>query len=95
VTVKVAWDDEALDDLDSIGAVIAQDSPRAPQRVVERLRNLCRLLETSPRLGKRIAKRPGALELILKRYPYVLVYEIGDGEVQHILAVFHQSQKRP
>jgi toxin ParE1/3/4 len=93
VTVRVVWDDEALDDLDSIGAFIANDNPRAARRVVERIRERSQLLETSPRLGKPIVERPGARELILSRYPYVLVYEIEDDEV-HILAVFHQSQDR-
>jgi toxin ParE1/3/4 len=92
--VRVVWDDEALDDLDSIGAFIASDNPRAARRVVERIRERSLLLETSPRLGKPIVERPGARELILSRYPYVLVYEIEDEEVR-ILAVFHQSQNRP
>ncbi len=91
--MRVVWDDEALDDLDSIGAFIASDNPQAAMRVVERIRERSLLLEASPRLGKPIAEQPGLRELILSRYPYVLVYEIDDGVVR-ILAVFHQSQDR-
>jgi toxin ParE1/3/4 len=92
--VSVVWDDEALDDLDSIGAFIASDNPAAARRVVEHIRERSLLLEASPRLGKPIAERLGARELILSRYPYVLAYEI-DGDEVRILAVFHQSQNRP
>ncbi|MGD9968098.1 MAG: type II toxin-antitoxin system RelE/ParE family toxin [Hyphomonadaceae bacterium] len=89
--MKVVWDDEALDDLDAIGEFISRDNSVAARRVVERIRDTSRLLETSPRLGKPIDER--TRELILRRYPYVLVYEIAQGEVR-ILAVFHHAQNR-
>jgi toxin ParE1/3/4 len=69
--MKVVWDDEALDDLDSIGDFISRDNPPAAQRVIERIRDTSLLLETSPRLGKPVDER--TRELILRRYPYVLV----------------------
>jgi addiction module RelE/StbE family toxin len=89
----VVWDDEALSDLESIGAFIEIDNPAAARRVVERIQRIASLLETSPRLGRPAIGRPGVRELTVSRYPYVLVYELIEDDVQ-ILAVVHQSQDR-
>ncbi len=83
----VVWDEDALSDLETIGAFIAQDSPSAARRVA-------RLLETSPHLGRPAMGREGVRELTISRYPYVLVYEIANEELR-ILAVVHQAQNRP
>lgn len=89
---RPAWDDRALDELDSIAGHIARDNPYAARRVVEYIRNAARSLETSPELGRAIPEE-GVREFILTRYPYLLVYENLDDEVR-VLAVFHHSQQR-
>ena len=89
---RLVWDGRALDDLDSIAAYIAGDSPRAAARVVAYIKNAALSLETSPELGLASPER-GVREFILTRYPYILVYEIADDEVR-ILAVFHHRQLR-
>lgn len=92
--MQVVWDDEALSDLESIGAYIENDSPAAARRVVERIQRIAILLETSPRLGRPAIGRPGMHEINVSRYPYGLVYELSEDEVR-ILSVFHQAQDRP
>ena len=88
---RVIWDERAVQDLSNVATYIANDSPRSAKRVAEYLRDRALLLETSPELGR--AVEDGTRELVLSRYPYVLVYEIADDEV-HIIALFHHSQKR-
>ncbi|MFT3727452.1 MAG: type II toxin-antitoxin system RelE/ParE family toxin [Terricaulis sp.] len=88
----LAWDDRALDDLDSIGAYIAADNPHAAIRVIEYIRHAARSLETSPELGKPTSKL-GIREFILTRHPYLLAYEV-TGDAVRILAIFHHRQNR-
>ncbi|MBC7768345.1 MAG: type II toxin-antitoxin system RelE/ParE family toxin [Phycisphaerales bacterium] len=91
--LRVVWGRRAATDVDAIVEFIAQDSKPAAKRVALYIRRSARLLQSSPWLG-RATQSDETRELILSRYPYVLVYEIGAGEVR-ILAVFHQSQNRP
>lgn len=79
-------------DVDAIAEFIAKDSKPAAKRVVHYIRRSAQLLQYSPRLGR--ATGDEKRELILWRYPYILVYRIDQDEVR-ILAVFHQSQDWP
>lgn len=88
----LAWDDRALSDLDSIANYIASDNPYAAKRVVEYIKRVATLLETSPSLG-RVVEAPNLHEFVLTKYPYILVYENTSDEVR-ILAVFHHRQQR-
>lgn len=89
---RVLWDARAVEELSAIAGYIAKDSPQSAQRVVRYIRDRAQLLETSPELGRAV---DGAFfELVLSRYPYILVYEIAGEEVR-ILAIFHHRQQRP
>lgn len=90
---RVVWSRRAASDVDAIAEYIAKDSTRAAKRVVHYIRQAARPLERSPRLGK-ATDSDATRELVLARYPYVLVYQLVDGEVR-ILAVYHQAQNRP
>jgi addiction module RelE/StbE family toxin len=90
--LRVVWGRRAANDLDAIAEFISKDSKAAARRVVQYIRKSAVILRESPRLGR--ASLDGKRELILSRYPYILVYEVSDDEVR-ILAVFHQSQDRP
>ncbi|MEJ0060944.1 MAG: type II toxin-antitoxin system RelE/ParE family toxin [Terricaulis sp.] len=89
---RLVWDARALADLESISEYIAADSKKAAARVVSYIRERALVLEAMPKLGM-ASSDPGTRELILPRFPYVLVYEIAGDEVR-ILAVFHQQQNR-
>jgi plasmid stabilization system protein ParE len=90
---RVVWGRKATNDIDAISEYIAKGSRRAAKRVSHYIRQAARPLAKSPRLGRAIDSDT-TRELILVRYPYVLVYQLVDHEVR-ILAVFHQSQNRP
>ena len=89
---SVAWDDEAIADLNAIADFISKDSKRAAAKVVTYIRDRALLLETSPELG-RVTPDGRFRELVLSRFPYILLHTISDDEVR-IVAVFHHSQKR-
>jgi toxin ParE1/3/4 len=93
MTWRVIWSRRAAGDVDAITEYIAKDSRRAAKRVAAYIRQSARPLARSPRLGRAIDSDT-TRELILVRYPYVLVYQLVDDDVR-ILAVFHQAQNRP
>ena len=89
---RLARDDRALDELEDIGQYIAADSPRAAVRVVEHIREKARLLQDFPAVG-RGTPAEGVRDLVLTRYPYILVYAL-EGEEVRILSVVHQRRDR-
>ncbi len=91
--MRLRWDIAALAELDSIGAYISRDSPRAAKRVVAYIRRVTENLEFSPRMGRQV---DGDLwrEIVLRRYPYLVAYRIEGDEIL-ILSVTHQSRDRP
>ena len=90
---RVRWSRRATNEIDAIAEYIGKDSRRSARRVASYIRAAARPLARSPRLGRAI-DTDATRELILPRYPYVLVYQLVDKEVR-ILAVFHQAQARP
>ncbi len=91
--LRIRWSRRATNDIDAITDYIAKDSKGAAKRIGSYIRAAARPLATSPRLGRAVDTET-TRELILSRYPYVLVYQLVDDEIR-ILAVFHQAQNRP
>jgi toxin ParE1/3/4 len=90
---RVVWGRRASGDVDAIADFIAQDSKSASRRVAEYIRRAGNSLSTFAHRG-RPTHRLGVRELVLSRYPYVIVYELVEREVR-ILGVLHQSRDRP
>ena len=92
--MKILFDDEALEDLRSIHAWIAKDSPRAAgeliAKIFDKIENL--LVPELTYMG-RPGLDPGTHELI--EYPYIIVYEVHDerGEII-VLTIVHGAQNR-
>lgn len=88
----IVWTDEALNDLDDIGAYIALDDPNAAARTVVRIGEAVGGLGFFPRIG-----RPGRIsdtrELVVANTPYIVIYRLRDRV--EILAVIHGSQRWP
>ena len=91
--MRLRFDDEALDDLQSIFAWIAKDDPQAARRVVNRIFEKAERLMTPAltRLG-RPGRDPGTHELL--EGAYIIVYEIHErrGEVV-VLTIVHGARR--
>jgi len=92
--MTIIWSDEALDDLESLRAHIAEESPKAARDMALRIVDAVeRLLEPHSELG-RPGRVPGTRELVVVRTPYIVPYRIRDGAI-HVLRVYHAARRWP
>jgi addiction module RelE/StbE family toxin len=91
--VVLRWLDDAIADLRSIKAYIAEENPEAARRVIASIRSETRILINQPSIG-RAGRLSGTRELVISQYPYIVAYREQSGEV-HILAVVHTSRRWP
>ena len=91
--MRIRWLDLAVDDLEEIADYIAQDNPKAANRMVARLWSSVQNLSNNPEAG-RPGRVFGTRELIVSQTPFIVPYRISDSEIQ-ILRVLHGSRKWP
>ncbi len=92
--MNIAWSPEAIEDLVSLRAYIAEDDPAAAQRVVRHIiRNVEELLPDNPQIG-RAGRVPGTRELVIPRTPYIVPYRVRRAIIQ-ILRVYHGARRWP
>jgi toxin ParE1/3/4 len=90
----ILWSPEAIDDLASLRAYIAEDNPAAAQRVVLHIiRSIEQLLSGQPRMG-RVGRVSGTRELVVPRTPYIVPYRIRNNRMQ-VLRVYHGARRWP
>ena len=90
----VIWSDEALDDLSSLRAFIAKDSPKAARETAMRIVLAVEtMLAPNPQIG-RPGRVPGTRELVIPGTPYIVPYRGQAGTVQ-ILRVYHGARRWP
>lgn len=89
---EVTWLEEALQDLDDIGAYIAADNARAAERVVRRISEAVAILPWHPRLGRLLADGD-TRRLTISGTPYIAFYRLR--ERIEILAIFHAARRWP
>lgn len=89
---EVHWTDTALQDLSSIGAYIAADSPRSAEAVIRRIVETVGALIYQPRMG-RVGRDESTREIVVRGTPYIVVYRLR--ERIEIVTVFHTSRKWP
>lgn len=77
----------------SIRDFIAGDNRAAALAVLNEIRRTAESLRDFPMLGHP-GRRAGSRELVLKRYPYTLIYRITASKIG-IIAVIHQARKHP
>ena len=76
--MKIVWSPEAVEDLVSLRAYIAEDSPATAQRTVRLIiESIEQLLPDNPRMD-RAGRVPGTRELVIPRTPYIV--PIGSSE---------------
>jgi toxin ParE1/3/4 len=92
--MNIVWSPEAIRDLISLRAYIAEESPAGARRVVQRiLHNVEHLLPDNPQIG-RPGRVPGTRELVIARTPYIVPYRVLHDAIQ-ILRVYHGARRWP
>ncbi|OGG57902.1 hypothetical protein A2853_03150 [Candidatus Kaiserbacteria bacterium RIFCSPHIGHO2_01_FULL_55_17] len=92
--MRVIVDEEAWNDLSSIGAWIGKDSPKAARETLERILEVVGHLEMLPRLGHPGRVR-GTYERGVAGTSYIIVYEIsGSPSVVIIAGIVHGARDR-
>jgi toxin ParE1/3/4 len=79
--MKLVFSRLALDELDEILSYIAERSPSGAARVEARMRRAFEHIGRYPQAAERVVQRSAVRRLPLIRYPYVVYYEVGAGEV--------------
>jgi toxin ParE1/3/4 len=92
--MNIVWSPEAIEDLASLRAYIAEDNPAAARRIALRIVQVIELmLPDNPQSG-RPGRVPGTRELIIPRTPYVVPYRVRGNTLQ-ILRVYHSARRWP
>lgn len=92
--MNIVWSREALDDLGSLRAYIAEEDQAAARRTVSRIIDAVEnLLADHPRIG-RAGRVSGTRELVIPGTPYIVPYRVQRSTLQ-ILRVYHAARKWP
>jgi toxin ParE1/3/4 len=91
--MKVIWGHRAKRDLVELIAYIAENNSHAADRVAARILRSAQLLSRFPRSG-RTGRVSGTRERVVRRTPYILVYQIASARVR-ILRVYHGARMWP
>ena len=92
--IALFWSPQSLDDLESIRAYIAQDSPVYADLVVRRLVAAVERLRVFPESGRIVPERNDPVIREILERPYRVVYRVLPGQVE-IVMVFHASRLFP
>ena len=85
------WSVRSSANIADIRDYIANDNPQAAQNVLDEIRRAANRLRDFPLLGH-MGRRAGTRELVITRYPYLIIYRL-DAKKVRVLAVVHQSRK--
>jgi toxin ParE1/3/4 len=80
--MKIIWSPEAIDDLISLRAYVAEDNPAAAQRIALHIvRNIEERLADNPQMG-RPGRVSGTREFVIPRTPYIVPYRVRGPDFQ-------------
>lgn len=91
--MTVVWSSEGLDDLDSLRAWIAKDSPKAAREIALTIVAAVERLPDNPHIG-RPGRVPGARELVVTQTAFLVPYRVQAGVLQ-VLRVYHGARQWP
>jgi len=92
--MRLVWSPEAVEDLASLRAYIAEDDPAAARRVaLHILHDVETLLPSNPDMG-RPGRVPGTRELVVPKTPFIVPYRL-QGQTIQILRVYHGARRWP
>jgi len=90
---KIRWLRLALADIDELMAYIANDNPKAANKVAMKIWETTQMLSDHPAMG-RAGRVPGTREMVVSGTPYIVPYRVVAGEI-HIIRVLHAAGKWP
>ncbi|MFO7875595.1 MAG: type II toxin-antitoxin system RelE/ParE family toxin [Desulfovermiculus sp.] len=88
------WTKPALSDIDNIFKYIANDDEGAARSVARKIYDASKELDKYPQVGRK-GTVTGTRELIIPRWPYILIYRHQERSALEILRVLHAKQKWP
>lgn len=91
--LEVVWSALARSRLCEIRAYIARDKPDAAERLAIRIVAMVEMLRIHPYLG-RLGAEAGIRELVIGKTPYIVLYQVVDGERIVISTIWHGAQRR-
>ncbi len=91
--MNIVWSSQALDDLGSLRAWIAKDSPKAAREVALAVIEAVEHLPDNPHVG-RPGRVPGTRELVVPHTPFIVPYRVQAGVLQ-VLRVYHGARRWP
>jgi toxin ParE1/3/4 len=91
--MEIVWRAAAVDDLDSAYVYIAENNPRAADRLRSRIMTSVGRLAMLPNLG-RPGRVDGTRELVVPNTPYIVAYTLIADQVM-VLSVMHSSRRWP
>jgi toxin ParE1/3/4 len=92
--MNIIWSPQAIEDLLSLRAYIAEDNPAAARRVaLGIIRAVEELLPDNPQMG-RAGRVPGTRELVIPATPFIVPYRLQRRTIQ-ILRVYHGARRWP
>jgi len=90
--MNILWSSEAIEDLTSLRAYMAEDNPAAAKRIVLHImHNIERSLPDNQQLG-RPGRVPGTRELVIAKAPFIVPYRLQRNVIQ-ILRVYHGARR--
>jgi toxin ParE1/3/4 len=92
--MNILWSPEAIVDLNSLRAYIAQDNPSAaPAGALHIAHSIEQLLSDNPHMG-RPGRVPGTRELVIPKTSFIVPYRLQRNVIQ-ILRVYHGARRWP
>ncbi len=91
--MKIAWTRLALHDLENAYTFVAENSPKAAIRVMNRLEETLSHLKAYPNTGRK-GRVENTRELVILNTPFILIYRIQEKRIE-ILAFLHGRRKWP
>ncbi|HKT88544.1 MAG TPA: type II toxin-antitoxin system RelE/ParE family toxin [Candidatus Sulfotelmatobacter sp.] len=85
---RIEWSSRALQDVESIAAYIAEDSPAYARTVVRTIVNQTKMLARFPRAGRKVPEFGDENIREVFAYSYRIIYEVRESEIT-IAAVIH------
>ena len=90
--MNILWSPEAIEDLNSLRAYIAQDNPSAARVAALHIaQQIEQLLSDNPQMG-RPGRVPGTRELVIPKTPFIVPYRLQRNVIQ-ILRVYHGARR--